>query len=100
MRDRKPLLLHHEPRLDSELILTLEEDLQGLDPQDRWTTSRLAYGIEPLEIRDDWMRVRVSVPRDSCRDPNASEDIQFTEGWIQWWTVDRGNQLYYYARGC
>ncbi len=56
------------------------------------------YGIEPIEIQGNWMRVRISIPQDYCK--THSEPIEFHEGWIQWWTPEQGTLLYYHPRGC
>ncbi|MBX2862152.1 MAG: hypothetical protein KTR27_01240 [Leptolyngbyaceae cyanobacterium MAG.088] len=41
--------------------------------------------IEPLEIKDDWMRVRVTRPANGC-EPLAGASEQ--EGWLQWKDTD------------
>jgi imidazolonepropionase-like amidohydrolase len=56
------------------------------------------YAIHPLEVRDDWMRVELSVPSDYCAEPgNPAEKV---EGWIRWRDDARGPWLWHYTRGC
>lgn len=89
-RDDAPttyLRLKSEPAATSKVIFPTDETfLQG------------DYGIEPMEIQGNWMRVRVSLPQDYC--VRSSQPIEFNEGWIQWWTPKQGTLLYYSARGC
>jgi hypothetical protein len=57
------------------------------------------YGIQPLEFRGDWARVRVSIPSDFCADPKPSRTAVH-EGWILWRTRERGPAVWFYTRGC
>ncbi len=56
------------------------------------------YGIQPLEFRGDWARVRVSTPSSYCGDPKPVRP-KVQEGWIRWRGRD-GPALWYYPRGC
>lgn len=57
------------------------------------------YGMQPLEFRGDWARVRVSIPSEFCADPKP-ERTTVHEGWIRWRSRERGPWLWYYTRGC
>lgn len=57
------------------------------------------YGIQPLEFRGEWARVRVSIPSALCAEPAAGRP-KVHEGWIRWRSRDRGPWLWYYTRGC
>ncbi|ABW28108.1 hypothetical protein [Acaryochloris marina] len=78
--------LKSPPSASSPTLFTLQSDLSGRD-----------YGIEPLEIQGNWMRVRISIPRDFC---GTEETFKFHEGWIPWWSATVGPTLYYPPRGC
>ncbi|WP_299404667.1 hypothetical protein [Acaryochloris sp. IP29b_bin.148] len=80
------ITLRSNPSASSPTVFALESDLSGRD-----------YGIEPLEIKKNWMRVRISIPRDLC---GTEETFKFYEGWIRWWSEDVGPTLYYPPRGC
>ena len=55
------------------------------------------YILEPLEIRGEWMRVTVKEPSDYCEfDLEASQ----REGWVRWYSPERGPLLWYFTRGC
>jgi len=56
------------------------------------------YGMQPLEFRGDWARVRVSIPSDYCADPKPEGAVH--EGWIRWRSRERGPWVWYYTRGC
>lgn len=56
------------------------------------------YGMQPLEFRGDWARVRVSIPSEFCADPKP--DGAAHEGWIRWRSRERGPWVWYYTRGC
>lgn len=56
------------------------------------------YGMQPLEFRGDWARVRVSVPSRYCADPQPDSEVH--EGWIRWRSRERGPWIWYYTRGC
>ncbi|KAI9135666.1 hypothetical protein ON05_017100 [Acaryochloris sp. CCMEE 5410] len=80
------ILLRPNPIASSPTIFALDSDLSGHD-----------YGIEPLEIKGNWMRVRLSIPRDFC---STDETFQFHEGWIQWWSKEIGPTVYKPPRRC
>lgn len=54
--------------------------------------------FEPLEVRGDWMRVRLSQPSDYCREPGAGSGS--IEGWLRWRDEQRGPWVWSFARGC
>jgi hypothetical protein len=57
------------------------------------------YGIEPLQFRGDWARVRVSLPSRNCADPKPVHPKLY-EGWVRWRGPQLGPALWYYTRGC
>lgn len=57
------------------------------------------YGIQPLEFRGDWARVRVSLPSSYCAEPRPAR-VKLHEGWVRWRSRERGPALWYYTRGC
>jgi len=55
--------------------------------------------LEPLEVRGDWMRVRVTRPSTYCvMDPPA--DVRVEEGWIRWRDGEMGPWVWIFTRGC
>ncbi len=55
------------------------------------------YSLEPLEVQGEWMRVIVSQPSDFC----APDVVPArSEGWIRWFSPDRGPRVWYFTRGC
>jgi hypothetical protein len=56
------------------------------------------YGLQPLQFRGDWVRVRLSIPSTYCGDP-PPERPKLYEGWVRW-RSERGSALWYYPRGC
>lgn len=56
------------------------------------------YGMQPLEFRGDWARVRVSIPSQYCADAQPQGVVH--EGWIRWRSRERGPSVWYYTRGC
>ena len=50
------------------------------------------YGLYPLEVKDDWMKVRVQWPGPWC----AERAVRTAEGWIRWRTPERGPRLAIY----
>lgn len=56
------------------------------------------YGMQPLEFRGDWARVRVSIPSEFCAEPKAGGAVH--EGWIRWRSRERGPWVWFYTRGC
>jgi hypothetical protein len=57
------------------------------------------YHLTPLQVRGDWMQVRVTEPSDYCVSPKAPM-IQTYIGWIKWRDEKIGSWLWYYTRGC
>lgn len=55
------------------------------------------YHLEPIEVRDSWMRVRLKEPSDYCE---FDLEVDATEGWVRWYADDVGPRLWYYTRGC
>lgn len=55
--------------------------------------------LEPLELRGDWMRVRVTRPSTYCvTDPPP--DLRVDEGWIRWRDDAMGPWVWTFTRGC
>jgi hypothetical protein len=75
------------------------EELRSAPSAAAATVARIAddYILEPLEVRGDWMRVILKQPSDYCY-----PDVVPTrsEGWIRWYSPDRGPLVWYYSRGC
>lgn len=80
------ITLRTTPSPLSPIVFTLESDLSGHD-----------YGIKPLEIKKNWMRVRLSIPHDFC---STDETFQFHEGWMRWWSKEVGPTIYKPPRKC
>jgi hypothetical protein len=57
------------------------------------------YGLQPLEFRHDWARVRLTIPSTYCAKPRPARP-RVHEGWVRWRGRDRGPALWYYTRGC
>ena len=57
------------------------------------------YGLQLLEFRGDWARVRVSVPSTFCADTRPTR-ASVREGWVRWRSRERGPWVWYYTRGC
>jgi hypothetical protein len=55
------------------------------------------HSLEPLELRGDWMRVRLRQPSDFC-DPDVVATTR--EGWIRWYDEGLGPRVWYFTRGC
>ncbi len=55
--------------------------------------------LEPLEIRGEWLRARVSEPSAACREPGEWQGVRH-EGWIRWASPERGPWVWYPTRGC
>lgn len=55
--------------------------------------------LEPLELRGDWMRVRVKQPSDACAEPGTVQS-KVTEGWTKWRSPKQGPWVWYHTRGC
>jgi hypothetical protein len=80
-RDRTPQTLLAAPDEGSAEVARVEGD----------------HHLEPLEIRGDWMRVRLKSPSDYCVEP---ERVETAEGWIRWNSTERGPLVWYHTRGC
>jgi hypothetical protein len=88
-----PLFFHQEvrhslragPTVDAERVLWIPA-----------TTG--AYGVQPLEIQGEWMRVAVTIPSTYCVEPDEVDSVRY-EGWVKW-RDDGGPWLWYYTRGC
>jgi hypothetical protein len=53
--------------------------------------------IEPLEIQDDWIRVRVTQPASGCQAlPGSSTE----EGWMRWLDDDASPLIWFPTDGC
>jgi hypothetical protein len=85
-RVQAPRVLHKAPSAGAPAIADIPADPN-------------LYGIEPLQFRGDWARVRVSVPSTYCADPKPARPKVY-EGWVRWRGPQRGPALWYYTRGC
>jgi hypothetical protein len=56
------------------------------------------YGLRALEVRGDWMRVRLWRPGGACFDPRR--EVPGDTGWIVWRTAARGSLLWVEAWDC
>ncbi|HUF89852.1 MAG TPA: hypothetical protein VMR66_07715 [Gemmatimonadota bacterium] len=55
--------------------------------------------LDPLEVRGDWMRVRLTRPSTYCvfePPPN----VRVEEGWIRWRDGEMGPWVWTFTRGC
>lgn len=57
------------------------------------------HALDPLEIRGDWMRVRVEQPSGYCMGRDQWSGRR-DEGWIRWRGPNKGPWLWFYSRGC
>ena len=57
------------------------------------------YGLQLLEFRGDWARVRFSMPSTACAEPRPARPT-VREGWVRWRSRERGPWVWYYTRGC
>lgn len=57
-----------------------------------------SHSIEPLEIQDEWMYVRVHQPSNYCLWDEGTYEVY--EGWIHWLTPQEGNLLGEHYKGC
>ena len=64
-----------------------------------WLPGYEATELHPLEIRGDWMRVRVHSPPIYCADPPPTRGIA-EEGWIRWRDDVQGPWIWWFTRGC
>lgn len=55
------------------------------------------YILYPIEVRGDWMRVRVEEPSDYCE---VDFDSVSREGWVRWYAAEVGPMVWYFTRGC
>jgi hypothetical protein len=55
------------------------------------------YHLEPLEVRGNWMRVKLNQPSDFCFPDKTPKT---TEGWIEWSSPAIGPTVWYPSRGC
>jgi hypothetical protein len=62
------------------------------------TGSNADYILHPLEVRGDWLRVRVAEPADICGSDAAKS--RTAEGWIRYLRTDGRPLVWYYTRGC
>lgn len=76
--------LRAEPSVDSPLI----------------TRIALDHKLELLELRGDWMRVRVSQPDWTCAGSEQEFRGTVHVGWVKWRDAKTGPWLWYYTRGC
>ncbi len=85
-RDQSPRVLRKTPSSEAPAIANIPADPN-------------LYGIQPLQFRGDWARVRVSVPSRHCADPRPTR-FKVYEGWVRWRGPKLGPALWYYTRGC
>jgi hypothetical protein len=85
-RDQSPRVLRKAPSSGAPAIANIPADPN-------------LYGIQPLQFRGDWARVRVSVPSRHCADPKPTR-FKVYEGWVRWRGAKLGPALWYYTRGC
>lgn len=85
-RSRVPHALRAEPSAESERLT--------------WIGER--DDLEVLEVRGDWMRVRVFQPGKYFTLCGAGDEWRGRSrtGWIRWWSADKGPWLTYPTRGC
>ena len=57
------------------------------------------YGLQALQFRGDWARVRLSIPSSHCADPKPAR-VRVYVGWVRWRGPKLGPALWYYTRGC
>jgi hypothetical protein len=84
--DRTPHALREDPAMQATRLAWVEKDDE----------------VEALEIRDEWMRVRVSKPGKFLTLCTSLEewDGETLEGWVKWWDPEDGPWLWYPTRGC
>jgi len=85
-RDQSPRVLRKAPSNEAPAIANIPADPN-------------LYGIQPLQVRGDWARVRVSVPSRHCADPKPTR-FKVYDGWVRWRGPKLGPALWYYTRGC
>ena len=80
----------------SEVPHALRTGPDEATPRLQWIAG--SYHLDPIEFRDDWMKVRVTQPSDYC----AGDEIEtkVIEGWIRWRSADKGPWVWYFTRGC
>jgi hypothetical protein len=57
------------------------------------------HDLAVLEIRGDWMRVRVTVSP-ACIADESDAAVTVREGWVRWRSDDKGPWVWYRTRGC
>ncbi|MDH5760348.1 MAG: hypothetical protein OEZ65_12230 [Gemmatimonadota bacterium] len=65
-----------------------DQRLEDIDPD---------YILYPVEVRGDWMRVKVAEPADYC-ELDVMSNIR--EGWVRWYRPESGPAVWYFTRGC
>jgi len=58
------------------------------------------YHLVPDEVRGEWMHVKVSQPSDYCSERSKESKAELREGWIRWFSEEKGPWLWYSPRGC
>lgn len=66
----------------------------------RLTWIGLDHELEMLEMRGDWMRVRVRQPAWTCVGSDQPFPGRVDEGWVQWRDTTLGPWTWIYSRGC
>jgi hypothetical protein len=66
----------------------------------RVTWIGLDHELEMLEMRGDWMRVRVRQPAWTCTGSDQPFPGRVDEGWVQWRDEVTGPWTWIYSRGC
>ena len=57
------------------------------------------YHFKILEVRDDWMRIEMTLPSDHCSSKKVVNAKQY-QGWVKWKDEQTGPWIWYYTRGC
>lgn len=60
----------------------------------------LDHKLALLEIRDDWMRVRVEQPDTTCSGNDHAAPVTRQTGWVKWRDEIKGPWVWTYTRGC
>jgi len=66
----------------------------------RLTWIGLDHELEMLEMRGDWMRIRVRQPAWTCVGSDRPFPGRVDEGWVQWRDALLGPWTWIYSRGC
>ncbi len=85
-RSRLPHALRAEPTTAGERLMWIRQD----------------DDLDVLEIRGDWMRVRAFQPGRYITFCGGDEEWRgrSEEGWVRWWSAEKGTWLGYPTRGC